>query len=109
MEWSETPSMGWSHRLSHDFMAAWRGSGWGLLREGRKGRAAVDGPPWEYSQDCNVARAGRRGDRMRRREFLIVSAMLASGTQHAFSQQVGPKKRLAFVHSSTKAAEMRTL
>jgi hypothetical protein len=46
---------------------------------------------------------------MRRREFLIVSAMLASGTQHAFSQQVGPKKRLAFVHSSTKAADMRTL
>jgi len=44
---------------------------------------------------------------MRRREFLIVSAMLASGTQRAFAQQVGPKKRLALVHPSTKTADMR--
>jgi len=33
--------------------------------------------------------------------------MLASGTQRAYAQQVGSKKRLAFVHASTKAADMR--
>jgi putative tryptophan/tyrosine transport system substrate-binding protein len=44
---------------------------------------------------------------MRRREFLIGSAVLASGTRRASAQQLSTKKRLAFVHPSTKAADMR--
>ena len=44
---------------------------------------------------------------MRRREFLIGSAMLASGTRRASAQQVTAKKRIAMVHPSTKIAEMR--
>jgi putative ABC transport system substrate-binding protein len=43
---------------------------------------------------------------MRRREFLIVSAVLAFGTRRVSAQQVSSKK-LVFVHPSTKVADMR--
>jgi hypothetical protein len=39
---------------------------------------------------------------MRRREFLIGSAMLASGTRRASAQQVTAKKRIAMVHPLQK-------
>jgi putative ABC transport system substrate-binding protein len=44
---------------------------------------------------------------MRRREFITAlgGSVLCSAT--AFAQQVGPKKRLAIAHPSTKAADMR--
>jgi len=44
---------------------------------------------------------------MKRREFLISSAVLAFGTQRAPAQQSGTKKRVALVHFSTKVADMR--
>jgi putative ABC transport system substrate-binding protein len=43
---------------------------------------------------------------MRRREFLIASAVLVSGTRRTSAQQISTK-RLALVHPSTKVAEMR--
>ena len=44
---------------------------------------------------------------MRRREFLIASVVLSSGTRRAFAQQVASKKRVALVHPSTKVSDMR--
>jgi putative ABC transport system substrate-binding protein len=44
---------------------------------------------------------------MRRREFIIASAVLAVGVQRALAQQVATKKRVAMVHPSTKVADMR--
>jgi putative ABC transport system substrate-binding protein len=44
---------------------------------------------------------------MRRREFLIASVVLASGTRRASAQKSAPKKRIALVHPSTKIADMR--
>jgi putative ABC transport system substrate-binding protein len=43
---------------------------------------------------------------MRRREFLIASAVLASRTRRTSAQQVA-KKRIAMVHPSTKVADMK--
>ena len=43
---------------------------------------------------------------MRRREFLIASAVLVSGTRRTSAQQVSTK-RLALVHPSTRVAEMK--
>jgi ABC-type uncharacterized transport system substrate-binding protein len=37
---------------------------------------------------------------MRRREFLIVSAVLASGGRRAFAQQIAAKKRIAMVQGT---------
>jgi putative ABC transport system substrate-binding protein len=44
---------------------------------------------------------------MRRREFLIASAVLASGMRPASAQQVATKKRIAMVHPSTRVGDMR--
>src|SRR5689334_14875802 len=44
---------------------------------------------------------------MRRREFLIASAVLAFGACRAPAPEVATKKRLAIVHPSTRVAEMR--
>jgi hypothetical protein len=44
---------------------------------------------------------------MKRREFLIATAVLATATRQAMAQQAAKMKRLAIIHSAVKPADMR--
>jgi putative ABC transport system substrate-binding protein len=44
---------------------------------------------------------------MKRREFLIATAMLATATRQTVAQQAAKMKRVAMVHPATKPADMR--